>query len=597
MGVFCFEKIMYKILRTFYRFILVYKLQFAVFLLMLCFAIIAQGLGPVVYKTFVDRISNQEYGLLFETLLMFLGLRVLINWTEAMAYFFGDTVLIPAARDARKFIFKRVQDLDFAFHVNKSTGSLISAFKRGDGAFFELFHDLHFGLFKVLGSLIVMAVFFSRISWVMILMVSATFLVNCFVGYFLIRRNIRTRTAFNKEEDEVSAIITDNLLNYETVELFAQEQKEQERLQQKFVPWQKALWKYANSFRMIDIIIGTLANVGIFSVMLVVLNQLKQGRSTFGDVILVTSFTTQFYYQFFDLVYRMRGMAKRFADIESYFGILQNETLVLDPENPRTITSPRGEVVFQNVSFFYPDDRKSRKVLRDFNLEIKPGETIAFVGRSGAGKTTIVKLLLRFYDVTKGELMIDGTNVRDLAKQELRTLVGVVPQEPILFNNSIGFNIAYGNEKLSQKEIVRAAKMANIYDFIRRLPDGFDTYVGERGIKLSGGQKQRLAIARMLLSDPKIIIFDEATSNLDSESEQLIQDALWKIAQNRTVIIIAHRFATIRRADRIVVLENGRIKEIGTHQELMDKRGGIYQHLWRLQQEGHLEVDSRKLAE
>jgi ABC-type multidrug transport system fused ATPase/permease subunit len=240
----------------------------------------------------------------------------------------------------------------------------------------------------------------------------------------------------------------------------------------------------------------------------------------------------------------------------------------------------RGNISFEDVSFDYPEGKKG--VLKNFTLHIGPGHSVAFVGRSGVGKTTVIRLLLRFYDVTKGKILVDGIDIRNFTKSQLRSFIGVVPQEPILFNNTIGFNIAYGKCQAKKREIIKAARMANLYGFIKSLPQRFETRVGERGVKLSGGQKQRLAIARMILTNPKVIIFDEATSNLDSESESLIQDSLWKIAKNRTVLIVAHRFSTVRRADRIVVLEKGKIAEAGSHLELMRKRG-LYSYLWKLQ--------------
>jgi len=220
--------------------------------------------------------------------------------------------------------------------------------------------------------------------------------------------------------------------------------------------------------------------------------------------------------------------------------------------------------------------------LSNINLLINPGESIAFVGRSGAGKTSLVKLLLRFYDTSSGEILVDGVDISKMTKSYLRSLLGVVPQEPVLFNNTIGFNIKYGRQTASKKEIEKAAKMANLDGFINGLKDKYETMVGERGMKLSGGQKQRLAIARAMLIKPKIMIFDEATSNLDSESEGKIQDALWKTAQNRTTLIIAHRFSTIRKADKIVVLDKGKIVETGNHNQLMNKKG-LYFKLWSLQ--------------
>jgi ATP-binding cassette subfamily B protein len=268
------------------------------------------------------------------------------------------------------------------------------------------------------------------------------------------------------------------------------------------------------------------------------------------------------------------------ADLDAYFGILNNETTVKDALKPKEIKKTVGKIEFNKIGFFYPKNKQ--KVLDDINLVIKAGSKVAFVGRSGAGKTTIVKLLLRFYDPSKGKILIDGVDIKKLSKQRLRSIISVVPQEPVLFNNTIKFNLAYGREEATMEEILTVARQANIIEFIEKLPNGWDTIVGERGIKLSGGQKQRLAIARALLTDPKVLVFDEATSNLDSESEKLIQIALEKVAKSRTVIIVAHRFSTVRDADNIVVLAGGTIVEQGKHDKLLAKKG-VYQKLWSLQ--------------
>jgi ATP-binding cassette subfamily B protein len=309
---------------------------------------------------------------------------------------------------------------------------------------------------------------------------------------------------------------------------------------------------------------------------------------TVGDFVMVASFINGYYYRFFEMLYRFRNMAKHSVDIQNYFSILDMEIGVKDPKTPVKIKKIKGDISFENVSFNYMDSNK--KVLNNFNLNIKAGESVAFVGRSGAGKTTIIKSLLRFYDVTEGKILIDGIDIVNFTKSNLRSFMGIVPQEPVLFNNTIGFNVAYGNDNATQKEIEEAVKMANLSDFIESLSLKYETQVGERGVKLSGGQKQRLAIARMILSNPRIIIFDEATSNLDSESEKLIQDSLWKIAKGRTVLIIAHRFSTVRKASRIVVLENGGIIESGSHKQLMEDQNGLYNYLWSLQTKGVEEI-------
>ena len=300
-----------------------------------------------------------------------------------------------------------------------------------------------------------------------------------------------------------------------------------------------------------------------------------------GDFILVIGFTSAFYSRFFDFVRRMRSIIKNQADLKKYFGILENETLVKDPTNPVRLKEVEGEIEFIDVTFSYPDGKKG--ALKNFGLKIRAGQSVALVGESGAGKTTVAKLLMRFYDTSGGRITIDGVDLKDMEKSYLRSLIGVVPQDPILFNNTIGFNIGYGVDDAKQNQIEAAAKMANLDKFIQGLPKKYDTEVGERGVKLSGGQKQRLAIARVMLANPKIIIFDEATSQLDSETEAKIQEAFWKAAQNKTTIIIAHRLSTVMRADKIVVIEKGTVIEEGNHKILTQNPESVYARYWNLQ--------------
>jgi len=571
---------MIKTLKTFYLFLFRYKKAFISFAFVLIVATILENLTPYVYKLLVDAIPSQNYQLLIKIILLFVGLKIATNLLNALCFYLGDKVFIPALKDARLAVFRQVQDLDFAFHVDKSTGSLISAFKRGNTAFGSLFFNLNHRISRIIISLLVVLFFFTTITPLIAFLMLLIFFINTLVSWYLIKINIKKRAAFNKAEDKISGIIADNLINYETVKFFAQEKREEARLKQEFKDWSSKIWEYSNTFRLMDITIGTLSGLGILVIFWIVSRKLITGEITAGDLIMVISFTTTFYYQFFDLLYQLRNVAKDNIDIQRYFSILDKEVLIKDPKKPVKLKSVKGEIQFKNVSFSYPGGKKN--VLININLHIRPGESVAFVGRSGVGKTTLVRLLLRFFDVNQGKILIDGIDIRNFTKSQLRSFIGIVPQEPILFNNTLEFNISYGNQRAKKRDIIRVSKIANLHEFIETLPLKYKTQVGERGIKLSSGQKQRLAIARMLLTKPKIIIFDEATSNLDSESEYLIQDALWKIAKNRTVLIIAHRFSTVKKADKIVVLDKGRIVEMGSHEELL-KRKGFYNYLWGLQ--------------
>jgi ATP-binding cassette subfamily B protein len=458
---------------------------------------------------------------------------------------------------------------------------LISAFKRGDSAFFGLFFDIHYRILSVAVSFFVLTFFFIQFGWDFILLVIVSFALSLVAMKFLIKNNVQKRNLANEEEDRVSAVITDNLLAYETVKLFAKEKAELGRLNLAFIPWKARSLDYQKSFRTIDVAIGTIINISMFAILLLTLHATIVAKLTIGDFVLVTAFLSSFFPRLWELVWGLRDVAKDFADIERYFGLLDYEIEVMDPIKPVNIRHVYGEIVFNKVKFAYKN--RTKNAISGIDLKIEQGQAVALVGRSGSGKTTLVKLLMRFYDLTAGEIYLDGINIKDFTKDKLRSFIGVVPQEPILFNNTIAYNIGYGKVRPNLSEIRAAAKLANIDGFIQSLPKKYATEVGERGVKLSGGQKQRLAIARMILSDPDIVIFDEATSQLDSESEKLIQDAFWKARRGKTTIIVAHRLSTVMRADKIVVIENGKIKESGTHKTLLQIKDSLYSHFWNLQ--------------
>lgn len=572
---------MLKTYTVYYRFLLRYPWRFLIFGIALIIYSVALSIQPYFYQLFIDAIPKFDYRQILNILFLFIGVRLIRLLFDNLTQFFGDWLLFSSARDARMAVFNKIQDLDFAFHLSKSTGSLISAFRRGDGAFFDIHHSLNINISRFTIGFLVLLFFFRSINPLITFVMFATLILNLFLGYFVIKKNITNRHEFNKAEDHISEIIVDNLINFETVKLFAKEKQESTRLWDYFIIWKKKLWSYANSFRLIDFTVGTSGNLGTFIVLFIGLRQLITGSITPGQYVMVLGFVNEFYSRFFEIIWQFRNIAKNHADIQKYFSVLDNSVLVKDPIRPIVKTAIEGKIEFKNLSFSYPESKKLS--LKNFNLIIHPGQSVAFVGCSGVGKTTIIKLLMRFYDPTKGSIFVDGTNIKKFTKSQLRSFMGVVPQEPILFNNTIGYNIAYGSDNAAKEEITGAAKLANLHDFIDNLPNKYETQVGERGIKLSGGQKQRLAIARMILSRPNIVIFDEATSQLDSESEKLIQDAFWKAVKNKTTLIIAHRLSTITRAEKIVVMEHGTIAEIGSHRQLLQNKNGLYTKFWHLQ--------------
>ena len=565
---------------TFIRFLLAYPVRFVIFAILITLATISEGVQPYFYKLFVESASTGAINKVYTVLFVYILARLLTLALDILTWVFADWLVIPAAKDVRVGAIQKIQELDLAYHQSKSTGSLISCIRRGDGAFFSLF-DSSMQLYKIVINFIVILAFFGAFNWQIAALMLVSFSINAVIARFVIQNNIDKRKTFNESEDNVSSLIVDNLLNYETVKYFAKERWEMNRLKNTFIPWLSSLWHYGLSFRIIDLTVGPAGNLGLFMILLFSLNQTANGHISISDFVMILGFVSAFYPRFFELIFSIRNIAKHYVDLGNYFSIFDQDTIVKDPATPAVIEKIRGEIEFNDVTFSYPESRKG--AIKNISLKIRAGQSVALVGKSGVGKTTLVKLLMRFYDVDKGTISIDGINIQNMEKSYLRSLMGVVPQDPNLFNDTIKFNIGYGNPSASKKEIEAAAKIARLDDFINSLPKKYDTVVGERGVKLSGGQRQRLAIARMILSNPDIIIFDEATSQLDSESEKYIQEAFWKAAKDKTTIIIAHRLSTVVKADKIVVMDKNKIKEIGSHKELVNKKDSLYKHFWDLQ--------------
>jgi ATP-binding cassette subfamily B protein len=500
---------------------------------------------------------------------------------------FSDYLIIKVKQDIWAAVFKHIHELDFAYHVNKSSGSLISLFKRGDNGAISFYINLNILGIEILIEFLFLLIFLASIYPKILVVSIIIFVLMVAFMFFSLKQNVTKRSIANYYADVVSGITVDNMINFDTVKYFANEKYEQERLEKWLEKSRKAEMEYINTFRIIELGNGGIINIGMLAMILVALLDFSNGIITVGQFVMVTTFATFFAPRLYDLVFNMREVAKNFVDLEKYMAVLDENIKIKDKSkkqvsefwNSLLHTSPFS-VEFKNIVFSYD---KGRDTVKNFNLKIQPGESIALVGQSGAGKTTMVKLLMRLYDPLEGQILINGVDIKDISKADLRKRIGIVPQETILFNDTIGYNIAYGQSEFTAEQLDEAAKAAHLYDFIMSLPDKYMTFVGERGIKLSGGQKQRLGIARVFMENAPIIVFDEATSNLDSESERLIQKAFWEMAKGKTTIIIAHRLSTVKKADKIVVMENGNIVEIGTHKELAEKSSGIYKYLWKLQ--------------
>ncbi|MBM2818218.1 MAG: transporter ATP-binding protein [Parcubacteria group bacterium] len=575
-----------KTFRIFYSFIWKYKGYFSISILTGFLSTALGNFMPFIYRYIVDNFYNFNITTFFLIAGIYGMTRIGMIIFGNLSGFFATKYQNPSLIDSRVKVFNHLQNLDFAFHTTKKSGELISKIKRGDNAFSNIDQDINGEFADDLVRLAIAVFAFALISPKLILIFFIAVALIVITSLHFIKKNMASRVEFNKEEDNVSHLIADNLVNYETVKYFAREKREVANLKKSFEKWNLALWKFMLSFRKMNVSVRLISSFAIIAMLGILSKDIVDKKISVGDFVLVFTFMSQIFPNIEKIMFRFRSITRNYTDLKDYFAILDYPFVVLEPKKPLKFICGKGEIEFKNIYFTYPGGQEA---LKKVSLVIASGSSTALVGRSGSGKTTVTKLLLRIYDPSEGYISIDGFGIKDIKKEDLRRNIGIVPQEPILFNNTIGYNIGYPLDNASKEEIEAAAKMANLHDFISKLDKGYDTMVGERGVKLSGGQKQRLAIARAFLLNPKIIIFDEATSHLDSESERLIQESLERLSKGKTLIIIAHRLSTIMRADKIIVLDNGRIIEEGLHDELISKSGGIYKKLWELQTDHEIE--------
>ncbi len=578
-----------KVIANFYRYVFRHPVFFTGYLLLTLIAKSVESLQPFFFKWITASVTSGNYSqaqnyVLWLLLALFIG-----TITYTFSWFLGDRGVIKSAADLQMDVMKQIHALDFAYHTEKSSGKLISLMKRGEDAFFNMFDIINQELLSVLISFGFMIFAFSSLGPKYIAISLVTIIVSAIGGAPFLKLNLKRRHNMNDAEDRVTAARVDNLINFDTVKYFAKESYEQSRLSSLLDNWNKAAQSYLNTFRYLDLSIGNLSNLALTGTIFISVLDLQSGKISVPDFVLVTSFSASFFPKLVHVVMVFRNGAKRFSDLKAYFDVLYEKVTVKDPDSPVTIADFSGKIDFNQVRFSY---HQKNPVFKNFSLTINPGESVALVGLSGSGKTTLIKLLMRMYDINGGQILIDGVNIAEVSKSYLRSLISIVPQDPLMFNHSLRYNVSYANPELPDSEVWHALELAKLADFAKGLPDKLDTPVGERGIKLSGGQRQRLAIARVLLEKSKIIVLDEATSSLDSESEGVVQDAFWSLVKDphepRTSIIIAHRLSTVMRSDRIIVLDKGRMVEEGNHKDLIKKPKGLYSHLWHLQQNGFL---------
>ncbi len=569
------------------------KIRVVAALAMLTCAKIATVYVPFVYKSMVDLFSNPEKIALELPIALLLGygvLRVLsIAFAELRDAIFAK-VGQRAIRDVALTTFKHLHALGLRFHLERQTGGLSRSIERGTKGIDFL---LTFMLFNILPTLLEITMV-CGILWVLFNVWYALVTFVTIVSYIsytmaVTEWRLKYRRKMNDTDQEANTRAIDSLLNYETVKYFGNEQYEAERFDRSLSRYESAAVISKSSLALLNIGQAAIIGVGLTFVMAMAGNGVIAGELTVGDFVLVSTYLIQLYMPLNFLGFVYREIKQSLTDMEAMFHLLEVNAEVEDSPDALPLPAGPGTVVFDHVTFAY-DQR--RTILHDVSFTVPAGQRVAIVGSSGAGKSTISRLLFRFYDVDSGAITIDGVNIREVQQRSIRAAIGVVPQDTVLFNDTIYYNIAYGRPIATPAEVEEAARLARIHDFITNSPDRYQTMVGERGLKLSGGEKQRVAIARTILKKPRILLFDEATSALDTRTEREIQTSLREVSRGHTTLVIAHRLSTIVDADEIIVLHDGRISERGSHADLL-AYDGLYATMWQRQQEAG-EVDSNQ---
>jgi ABC-type transport system involved in Fe-S cluster assembly fused permease/ATPase subunit len=539
---------------------------------------------PFLLKQAIDALSVQQ-GLV----VLPVALIVSYGLARLLVSLFGelrDLIFVRVAQNAQRTIalgtFKHLHNLSLDFHLARQTGGLSRVIERGTRGIQFVLNFMTFNIVPTLFEIALVTgvvIYYFNVIYAGIIFL--TILLYIALTLVVTEWRLKYRRAMNSSESKANTKAIDSLINYETVKYFGNEEHEYSRFDHSLERYESAAIKSQWSLSALNVIQSSVIGAGLIAIMLMAGQAVVEGEHTIGDFVLVNSYLIQLYMPLNFLGFVYREIKNSLVDMDKMFELVHVHASVADREDARDCEAAHGEVEFDSVCFSYNQDRK---ILKNVSFKIPSGRTLAVVGPSGSGKSTLARLLFRFYDVNEGAIKVDGRDIRSLKQKSLRSRIGVVPQDTVLFNDTVGYNIAYGQPGATQSEIEAAARMAKIHDFIASLPQGYDTPVGERGLKLSGGEKQRVAIARTILKNPNIMIFDEATSALDSHKEKEIQASLKEISANRSTLVIAHRLSTIIDADEIIVLKNGEVAERGKHQELL-KQNGEYADLWNKQQE------------
>jgi len=539
---------------------------------------------PLLYKHAVDALSPSN-----AVIVVPIALIVAYGAARVMSQGFNELRNAVFAKVSQRAIrqlalraFRHVHALSLRYHLERRTGGLSRAIERGTAGIDFL---LSFMLFNVVPTLfeilLVCAILWRLFNWTFAAVTLATIVLYIAFTFSITDWRVRFRREMNERNSEANTKAVDGMLNFETVKYFANEEHEAQRYDAALQAYERAAVRSETTLTLLNLGQGTIMATGLVGIMTLAARGVAAAEMTVGDFVLVNAYLIQLYtpLNFLGMVYR--NIKQSLTDLEQMTALLAVKPEIEDRPGAPALMVRRGAITFRRVDFRY-DVR--RPILSDVDFRVSRGAQVAIVGPSGAGKSTLARLLFRFYDVDAGSIEIDGQDIREVTQESLRRAIGVVPQDTVLFNDTIYYNIAYGRPGATRADVEEAARHAHIHDFITALPDGYRTTVGERGLKLSGGEKQRVAIARVVLKAPKILVFDEATSALDTKTEREIQASLAEISADRTTLIIAHRLSTIVEADQILVLDNGRIVERGDHRELL-AHGRVYAAMWARQQE------------
>ncbi|MGE5530677.1 MAG: ABCB family ABC transporter ATP-binding protein/permease, partial [Bacteroidota bacterium] len=573
-------------IKTLLPYLWAWKWRVIVALSCLVAAKVANVAVPLVFKDLIDTLSIPKEQVWLAVPVGLLGAYGLLRFSNSLFTELRELVFVRvtqrAVRNIALQVFEHLHNMSLRFHLERQTGGLTRDIERGTRSISSLIsYSLYSILPTIIEVLMVLGILAVRYDAVFAVITAGTLTAYITFTILVSNRRVAQRRLVNELDSAANARAIDSLLNYETVKYFNNEQWEKTRYDKQMTQWESAQVKSQMSLAWLNMGQAGIIAVGVTLMMWRAAAGVAAGTMTVGDIVLVNAFLIQLYtpLNFLGILYR--EIRQALTDIERMFGLLHQNQEIADAPDASPLEPAPCAVQFDHVEFAY---ESNRAILHGVDFDIPVGQTLAVVGHSGSGKSTLARLLYRFYDVQGGAVQVNGHDIRKLTQSSLRAAIGIVPQDTVLFNDTIFYNIQYGRPSASRDEVIAAARSAHLHDFIEGLPDKYETKVGERGLKLSGGEKQRVAIARALLKNPPILIFDEATSALDSKTEKAIQAELDQAAVGRTTLIIAHRLSTVMNAHQILVLDQGRVVERGTHRELLE-REGAYAQMWALQQQ------------